>query len=50
MIAKEHTENLVKAVEICMEKIKGSYALVIMTEDTLIGMRDPTGNQALVSW
>lgn len=47
LIAKEHTENLVKAVEICMEKIKGSYALVIMTEDTLIGMRDPQGIRPL---
>ena len=36
-------ESLMK----CMIDIKGSYALVIMTEDKLIGVRDPYGNRPL---
>lgn len=47
LIAKEHSGDIEKAVEICMEKIKGSYALVMMTEDALIGMRDPQGIRPL---
>ncbi len=47
LIAQEHSEDIIKAAEICMEKIKGSYALVVMTEDTLIGMRDPHGIRPL---
>ena len=30
-----------------MQLIKGSYALCIMTEDTLIGVRDPNGIRPL---
>ncbi len=47
LIAREHSEDIIKAVELCMEKIKGSYALVMMTEDMLIGMRDPQGIRPL---
>ncbi|MGI6224788.1 MAG: amidophosphoribosyltransferase [Peptococcales bacterium] len=36
-------ESLLK----CMIDIKGSYALVVMTEDKLIGVRDPFGNRPL---
>jgi amidophosphoribosyltransferase len=31
----------------CMIDIKGSYSLVVMTEDKLIGVRDPYGNRPL---
>ncbi|MCG1012816.1 amidophosphoribosyltransferase [Tepidanaerobacter sp. GT38] len=47
LIARQHSEDISKAVEKCMDKLKGSYALVIMTEDTLIGMRDPYGIRPL---
>lgn len=47
LIAREHSEDIIKAVEHCMEKIMGSYALIIMTEDMLIGMRDPQGIRPL---
>lgn len=47
LIAREHSENISRAVEKCIEKLKGSYALVIMTEDTLIGVRDPYGIRPL---
>ncbi len=30
-----------------MLELKGSYALVLMTEDKLIGIRDPYGNRPL---
>jgi amidophosphoribosyltransferase len=47
LLAREHTANIIDAVKKCAKKIKGSYALVIMTEDTLIGMRDPNGIRPL---
>lgn len=36
-------ESLMK----CMIDVKGSYALVVMTDDKLIGVRDPYGNRPL---
>lgn len=47
LIAQAHSGDIAEAVESCMDKLKGSYALVIMTEDTLIGMRDPNGIRPL---
>lgn len=47
LIAREQTEDITKAVENCMCQLKGSFALIIMTEDTLIGMRDPHGIRPL---
>ncbi|NLZ52033.1 MAG: amidophosphoribosyltransferase [Thermoanaerobacteraceae bacterium] len=47
LIAREHSEDISKAVESCVDKLKGSYALVIMTEDTLVGVRDPYGIRPL---
>lgn len=47
LIAREHSEDIIKAVGHCMEKIVGSYAFIIMTEDKLIGMRDPHGIRPL---
>ncbi len=46
LIARE-SGDILKAIENCMKKIKGSYALVIMTEDSLIGVRDPNGIRPL---
>lgn len=47
LIAREHTEDIDTALEHCMEKAKGSFALIVMTEDSLIGMRDPQGIRPL---
>lgn len=47
LIARYHTGDILEAVQICTEKIQGSYALIIMTEDSLIGARDPYGIRPL---
>ncbi|RKL63958.1 amidophosphoribosyltransferase [Thermoanaerobacteraceae bacterium SP2] len=47
LIAREPSGDIVKAARSCMKKIKGSYALIIMTEDSLIGIRDPKGIRPL---
>lgn len=47
LISRHHDEDIIEAVKICTEKIRGSYAIIIMTEDSLIGMRDPHGIRPL---
>lgn len=47
LIAREPSGDIVKAARSCMKKIKGSYALIIMTEDSLIGIRDSKGIRPL---
>lgn len=44
---KTRQERLLSAVKSTVQLIKGSYALCIMTEDTLIGVRDPNGIRPL---
>ena len=39
--------DLVRAVRRTMERIHGSYSLVIMHDDTVMGLRDPEGNRPL---
>jgi len=41
-------EDLVRAVKRTMSRIHGSYALTIMHDDTVLGLRDPKGNRPLV--
>jgi amidophosphoribosyltransferase len=41
-------EDLVRAVKRTMGRIHGSYALTIMHDDTVLGLRDPRGNRPLV--
>ena len=41
-------EDLVGAVESTMERLHGAYALTIMHDDTVAGIRDPEGNRPLV--
>jgi len=48
IIARSSDEGLEKALKIMLNSIKGSYALVIMTQDNLIGIRDPHGIRPLV--
>ncbi len=47
LIAQYRNENLVTAVEKTINRIKGSYAITMMTKDKLIGIRDPYGIRPL---
>ncbi len=47
LIARHNTEGLEEALKKTMQQIKGSYALVIMTEDRLVAIRDPFGIRPL---
>lgn len=47
LVAKSLKEGLEKAMVNTMNRIKGAYSLVIMTEDTLIAVRDPNGFRPL---
>ncbi|MFB6112796.1 MAG: amidophosphoribosyltransferase [Halodesulfurarchaeum sp.] len=40
--------DLVRAVKRTMDRIHGSYALTILHDDTVLGLRDPEGNRPLV--
>ncbi|MGE5633260.1 MAG: amidophosphoribosyltransferase [Caulobacteraceae bacterium] len=48
LIAKNYKNGIEEAILDTMEVIKGSYALVIMTNDKLIGVRDKHGLRPLV--
>lgn len=48
LIARNYKKGLETAIVNTIQLIKGSYALCIMTEDTLIGVRDPNGIRPLV--
>jgi amidophosphoribosyltransferase len=39
--------DIIEAIKHAMKQIKGSYALVVMTKDKLIGVRDPLGIRPL---
>ena len=43
LIAKNSDDGIVDGIKKTMDVIKGSYALVIMTPDKIIGVRDPKG-------
>ena len=47
LIAKYHKDNVDDAIIKAIDDIKGSYALVVMTTDRLIGARDPFGLKPL---
>jgi len=47
LISKYHSLGLISAIKETMKLIKGSYALVLMTKDKLIGIRDPNGIRPL---
>ncbi len=48
LIARDYKAGLEQAVKNAVQQIKGSFALTIMTKDTLIGVRDPNGIRPLV--
>ncbi|MFZ5944377.1 MAG: amidophosphoribosyltransferase [Bacillota bacterium] len=47
LIARYGQNSIEESLMKCMIDIKGSYSLVIMTEEKLIGVRDPFGNRPL---
>ena len=47
LIARAYKKGIGKAVISAVQAIKGSFAMVILTEDKLIGVRDPNGIRPL---
>jgi amidophosphoribosyltransferase len=47
LIAKNYKKGLEKALTDTIKFIKGSYALVVLTKDALVGARDPNGIRPL---
>ena len=47
IIARTSDKGLEEALKTMMSRIKGAYALTMMTEDSLIGIRDPHGIRPL---
>lgn len=47
MLARSQAEDIVDAVKEVLPRIAGAYSLAIMTEDRLIGVRDPNGIRPL---
>jgi amidophosphoribosyltransferase len=47
LIAKNYKKGLEKAFTDTIQFIKGSYALVVLTDDALVGARDPNGIRPL---
>jgi amidophosphoribosyltransferase len=47
LIAKNYKKGLEKALTDTIQFIKGSYALVVLTGDSLVGARDPNGIRPL---
>lgn len=48
LIAKNFRGNIEDAIANALTRVEGSYALIIITEDKLIGARDPRGMRPLV--
>lgn len=47
LIAKYHKDDVNEAVIKALDEVKGSYSLIIMTNDRLVGARDPFGIKPL---
>jgi amidophosphoribosyltransferase len=47
LIAKNYKKGLERALTDTIKFIKGSYALLVLTEDALVGARDPSGIRPL---
>jgi len=47
LMAKAKSRNLQESLLYALERIKGAYSLVMMNEDSLIGVRDPLGFRPL---
>ncbi|TZE82549.1 amidophosphoribosyltransferase [Calorimonas adulescens] len=47
LLARYHDDGLVGAIMRCMGEVKGSYSITLLTQDRLIGFRDPWGLRPL---
>ncbi|MFH1592239.1 MAG: amidophosphoribosyltransferase [Candidatus Woesearchaeota archaeon] len=47
LMARSKSKDIIERLQYALKKIKGAYSLVIMTEDKLIGVRDPLGIRPL---
>ena len=47
LIARQASEGIVESIKSTMARLKGSYAMTVMTKDKLIGVRDPHGIRPL---
>lgn len=48
ILARYYKGDIVESLKITMDYIKGAYSLVIMGEDSLVGVRDPHGFRPLI--
>jgi len=48
LIAKSKKDDLLESIVYALSQIKGAFSLLIMTNDKLIGVRDPMGMRPLV--
>ena len=48
ILARYYKGNIVESLKLTMDYIKGAYSLVIMTDEELIGVRDPFGFRPLI--
>ena len=47
LMARSKSQDIVERLQYALKNVKGAYSLVIMTEDKLIGVRDPLGFRPL---
>lgn len=47
LIARESSKGLIESIKSMMNVVRGSYALVLLSKDQLIGIRDPYGIRPL---
>jgi len=47
LIARNADDGIIESIKKTMSKVRGSYAMTIMTKDKLIGVRDPFGIRPL---
>ena len=50
LIGKSYKKGLERALTDTIQMIKGSFALAVMTENSLIGARDPNGIRPLCQY
>ena len=48
MLARYYTGEIVEAIKLTMDQIKGAYSLVILTDEELVAVRDPHGFRPLL--
>jgi amidophosphoribosyltransferase len=47
LMARSRSQDVVERLTSALKRIKGAYSLVLLTEDTLVGVRDPYGFRPL---